>query len=124
MGRCRVAAADWRIELEPAGPAALDALNAAAGLLATARTIPRVRVKGTEEKAYDLRPLLGEIGVQGNGERVVVLARTRFHPGLGAGRPEEAVAALADAAGVSLAIAAMTRSRLLLAGAADTGRRR
>ena len=53
-----------------------------------------------------------------------VVARTRFHPELGAGRPEEVVAALADAAGVALAIAAMTRSRLLLADGLGGGRRR
>ena len=119
-----VAAADWRIEIEPLDPTALEALAAAAGALAFARTIPRVRTKGTEQKAYDLRPLLGEVGVEGSGEGLVVLARTRFHPELGAGRPEEVVAALAEAAGVPLAIMAMTRSRLLLADGIGGARRR
>ena len=119
-----VAAADWRIEIEPLDPTALEALAAAAGALAFARTIPRVRTKGTEQKAYDLRPLLGDVEVEGSGERVVVLARTRFHPELGAGRPEEVVAALAEAAGVPLAIMAMTRSRLLLADGIGGARRR
>ena len=95
-----VAAADWRIEIEPVDATALDALTAAAAALASARTIPRVRTKGTEQKAYDLRPLLGEVGVESERRSVVVVARTRFHPELGAGRPEEVVAALAEAAGV------------------------
>ena len=119
-----VAAAEWRIEIEALDAAALDALAAAAAALASARTIPRVRTKGTEQKAYDLRPLLGDVRVDGSGEGAVVLARTRFHPELGAGRPEEVVAALSEAAGVPLAMVAMTRSRLVLADGLGGGRRR
>jgi hypothetical protein len=119
-----VAAADWRIEIERVDGPTLNALAAAARTLASARTIPRVRAKGTEQKAYDLRPLLGEVGIEGNGDGIVVLARTRFHPELGAGRPEEVVAALAETAGVPLAIVAMTRSRLLLADGLGGARRR
>jgi hypothetical protein len=119
-----VAAADWRIEVEPVDATALGRLAAAAGALASARTIPRVRTKGTEQKAYDLRPLLGDFGIEESGGRLTIVARTRFHPELGAGRPEEVVAALADGAGVPLAIVAMTRSRLLLADGPGVGRRR
>jgi uncharacterized protein DUF2344 len=110
----QVAAADWRIELDPPAVGAVDALEAAAAELTTARTIPRVRVKSGSEKAYDLRPLLADVRLGTAGAVVVVLARTRFDPELGAGRPEEVVAALADAAGLPLPIAAMTRTRLLL----------
>jgi radical SAM-linked protein len=120
----QVAAADWRIEIEPVDATALSALAAAAGALASAQTIPRVRTKGTEQKAYDLRPLLGDVAVEESGARLTVVARTRFHPELGAGRPEEVVAALAEAAGVPLAIAAMTRIRLVLADGLGAGRRR
>jgi hypothetical protein len=119
-----VALADWRIEVEPVDAPALDALTKAALVLASARTIPRVRTKGTEQKAYDLRPLLAEMAVHASGDRVVILARTRFHPELGSGRPEEVVGALADASGVPLVIAAMTRSRLLLAEGPGGGRHR
>jgi hypothetical protein len=119
-----VAAADWRIEIERVDGPTLNALAAAVRTLASALTIPRVRAKGTEQKAYDLRPLLGEVGIEGNGDGIVVLARTRFHPELGAGRPEEVVAALAETAGVPLAIVAMTRSRLLLADGLGGARRR
>jgi hypothetical protein len=120
----QVAAADWRIEVEPVDAAACDAVTAAAEALGSARTIPRIRTKGAEQKVYDLRPLLGEVGVERTGDRLTVVARTRFHPELGSGRPEEVVAALAEAASVPLAIAAMTRCRLLLADEPVARRRR
>ncbi len=41
--------------------------------------------------------------------------RTRFHPELGTGRPEEVVGALADLVGAPLAIEAIVRERLILA---------
>ena len=41
--------------------------------------------------------------------------RTRIHPELGTGRPDEVVAALGDAMGKPLAIAQTVRRRLLLA---------
>jgi hypothetical protein len=81
-------------------------------------------VKSGSEKAYDLRPLLADVRLETAGAVVVVLARTRFDPELGAGRPEEVVAALADAAGLPLPIAAMTRTRLLLPGDVAGARRR
>jgi len=43
-----------------------------------------------------------------------VRTRTRFHPELGTGRPEEVLAALADAAGRPLEAATIVRERLLL----------
>ena len=75
--------------------APLDALTAAAARRSPppARS-PRVRAKGTAQKAYDLRPLLDEVGVDGERRRrPSVRIRTRFHPELGSGRPEEVVAA-------------------------------
>ena len=41
--------------------------------------------------------------------------RTRFDPVLGTGRPEEVVAAVAEAAGADLVIGAVVRERLILA---------
>ena len=111
----QVAAADWRLDLDAATTVAIEALEAAAAELVAARTIPRIRVKGASEKAYDLRPLLANVRIDGTDGRIAIRARTRFNAELGAGRPDEVVAALADACGAPLAIAATTRTRLLLA---------
>jgi len=116
----QVAAADWRIEVDGIvgardGPSRLaDAATA----MTVARSIPRLRLKGSAAKPYDLRPLLLAVGVDGptaSGQPSRLAARTRFDPALGSGRPEEVVAALADASGLPLEIRSMTRTRLLLA---------
>lgn len=119
----RVSAADWRIEL---GGADLDRarIAEAARSLIAARALPRIRRKGATEKRYDLRILLDGLEVEDTVDvddsdadgPVVVRTRTRFHPELGAGRPEEVVAALGEAAGVAIEIVALARVRLLLAG--------
>ena len=107
----RVAAADYRIEL--AGrPDPASLLPAATGLLA-AEHLPRERVKGTGAVPYDLRPLLIDVAVK-PGPPVVVTTRTRFHPELGTGRPEEVLAALGDRLGRELEPKAIIRERLLL----------
>ena len=108
----RVAAADYEIVL--AGAPQPDLLRvAAAGLLASPR-VPRQRAKGDGTVEYDLRPLLIDISVA-DGPPVSVTARTRFHPELGTGRPEEVVAALSDRLGLALEIASVVRDRLVLA---------
>jgi hypothetical protein len=56
-----------------------------------------------------------DVGVAAAGPPVVLRARTRFHPELGSGRPEEVVAALAEAAGAALEITSIERERLVLA---------
>ncbi len=107
----RVAAADHEIVL--AGAPHADLLRvAAAGLLAAPR-LPRQRAKGEGTVEYDLRPLLIDISVA-DGPPVSVTARTRFHPELGTGRPEEVVAALSDRLGLALEIASVVRERLVL----------
>ena len=107
----RVAAADYEIVL--AGAPHADLLRvAAAGLLAAPR-LPRQRAKGDGTVEYDLRPLLIDISVA-DGPPVSVTARTRFHPELGTGRPEEVVAALSDRLGLALEIASVVRDRLVL----------
>jgi radical SAM-linked protein len=113
----QLAAADWRIELDaPDDDAARDRLTRAVDELAAATSIPRVRTKGTTEKTYDLRPLLLDLRLEpASGSSVELRARTGFDSALGAGRPDEVVAAVADAAGLSLEIRSMTRMQLLLA---------
>jgi hypothetical protein len=116
----QVTAADWRIELARSGTDRdSERLRAAVDEMNDARAIPRVRLKGTTEKRYDLRPLLSGIrferGPDGAEGGPIVRARTRFHPELGAGRPDEVVAALAEASGLPLEVRTLTRTRLLLA---------
>lgn len=117
----RVAAADYRITLAPAGsdgsPGEVgpDALADACTALLAASALPRERAKGSATVRYDLRPLLVDVRVGETGPPVVLEARTRFHPELGTGRPEEVVAALADHVGVPLAIGSVVRQRVVLA---------
>ena len=108
----RVAAADYEIVL--AGVPPVDRLRAAAAALLAATRLPRRRARGDGSVEYDLRPLLIDISVA-NGPPVAVTARTRFHPELGTGRPEEVVAALVDATGQALEIVSIVRERLVLA---------
>ena len=109
----RVVAADYRIEL--AGRAEARVVEAACARLMARETLPRDRLKGGMAVRYDLRPLLADIRVVESGPPVVVRARTRFHPELGTGRPDEVIAALAEAAGEPLSAASVTRERLILA---------
>ena len=91
------------------------AVGAACAQLLAAATIPRDRPKGGATVRYDLRPLLADIVVVESGPPVVVRARTRFHPELGTGWPDEVVAALAEVAGEPLEAASIVRERLVLA---------
>jgi radical SAM-linked protein len=112
----RVIAADYRIELvvgvDP------DRLAEAARSLLAARELPRVRQKGDGSVAYDLRPLLLDVSVD-PGMGNVIRARTRIHPELGTGRPEEVVAALCDQLGGAPEVRAIVRERLILSGEAS-----
>jgi hypothetical protein len=112
----QIVGAGWIATLEPPtpDPAALE--RAVVALLA-ARALPRIRARASGDRAYDLRPLLvdlGPCGVDPSGRAEVRLS-TRFDPALGPGRPEEVIAALGDEMGRSLAIAAIVRSELILA---------
>jgi hypothetical protein len=128
----RVVAADWRIELVGQE---LDRsrVAVAAEQMIAARSLPRTRVKASTEKRYDLRLLLDAVVVDmGDNEtdsaapasagRVIVQVRTRFDPELGAGRPEEVVATLAESAGITLEIASLVRVRLVIADPAARAR--
>jgi radical SAM-linked protein len=108
----RVAAADYRITL--ATPVEPDALERAAAELLAAARLPRERAKGGGTVTYDLRPLIIGLTVEA-GARTVVTTRTRFHPELGTGRPEEVLAALGDGLGVRLEAASIVRERLVIA---------
>ena len=92
-----------------------EAVAAAARTLLAARTLPRERAKGDGTVRYDLRPLLAGIVVLEAGPPVTIRIRTRFHPELGTGRPDEVVLALADELGTTLAIDSIVRERLVLA---------
>ncbi len=109
----QVVAADYRIEVGGADAAAVvgDACDA----LLRASTIRRERAKGSGVVSYDLRPLLVAVGVSSAGPLLLVRTRTRFHPVLGTGRPEEVVAALGDLLGAPLTTGAIVRERLVLA---------
>jgi len=107
----RVAAADYRIEI--AGPIDAGTLARAANELLDAERLPRERAKGDAIVTYDLRPLLIAIEIEA-GPPVIVRTRTRFHPELGTGRPEEVLAALCDRIGSTLEAVSITRERLLL----------
>ena len=108
----RVAAADYRVTLASSVDA--DAIAAAAGRLLAAERLPRERAKGGGVKTYDLRPLLISIDTAVEEERVVVRIRSRIHPELGSGRPEEVIAALSDELGTALDAVETVRERLLL----------
>jgi radical SAM-linked protein len=112
----RVAAADYRIEA--AGSTDAAALERAAVELLSAASVRRERVKGGGTVSYDLRPLIIDLAVQ-PGTPIVVTTRTRFHPELGTGRPEEVLAALGDRLGTPLEAASIVRVRLLLADDLD-----
>jgi radical SAM-linked protein len=115
----RIAAADYLVVLRGLPDAGLIAV--AADRLLAAESLVRERAKSGGVKTYDLRPLLVSIavathpGAAAGEERLAVRMRTRIHPELGSGRPEEVVAALADEARTPLETADTIRERLVLA---------
>jgi len=114
----RVAAADYVVSLGHA----IDprAIVAAAERLMAADRLVRERVKGGGVKSYDLRALLISIeiadaaGEAGGDEGTTVRLRSRIHPELGSGRPDEVIAALADELGEPLEPVETIRERLVL----------
>jgi len=119
----RIVAADWRVQVQASG-VETGRLAAAAAELVAARSLPRIRSKAGVDKAYDLRPLLGDVCLGpravGADEPITVRIRTRFLPELGAGRPDEVIAALGEAGGTELSVIRTIRERLVLAGDAVT----
>jgi radical SAM-linked protein len=107
----RVAAADYRVTFRDSIDVA--AVERAASALLAAPRLPRERAKGGGVVAYDLRPLLIAIDVR-PGPAACVRVRTRFHPELGTGRPDEVLAALSEAAGVAVEPVSIVRERLIV----------
>jgi hypothetical protein len=99
---------------------ATDRLREATVELLGAETLPRLREKGTSTVSYDLRPFLEQLEVSGAvdaaGAAATVLRLTLRHdPEKGIGRPEEALAALAELVGSPLEPRTIVRERLVLA---------
>jgi radical SAM-linked protein len=107
----RVVAADYRIELaEVVDP---GKLAVAARSLLESNSLPRTRQKGGAVAGYDLRPLLLDVAVdEDRGSPIRV--RTRIHPELGTGRPEEVMAELGERVGRPLEVRSVVRERLIL----------
>jgi radical SAM-linked protein len=112
----QVAAADYRIDL---GTADRSVVASAAADLLAAGGLPRERAKGAATVQYDLRPLLIDVRIGDPGPPLLLHTRTRFHPELGTGRPEEVVAALGAAAGKTFELKSIVRERLILAEELD-----
>jgi hypothetical protein len=108
-----VCGAVYRVTLE--GAPDPDGMAAGAAALLAVDRLPRTRMKGDAQVAYDLRPLLDEITIVDRGPPAVIRVRTRIHPELGNGRPEEVLAALAERLGCPLAAASIVRERLVVA---------
>lgn len=113
----RVAAADYRAGL--GGTVDIAAIAAAARRLLDADQLPRERAKSGGVRTYDLRPLLVSLAVDSSDARPVVRMRTRIHPELGSGRPEEVIAALCGELGSALEVESITRERVVLSDELD-----
>jgi hypothetical protein len=109
----RVAAADYRVSVQCGARA--EALSDAASALLAAPELPRERAKGGGTKTYDLRALLIDVAVDDDAGAVTLRIRTRIHPELGSGRPDEVVAALSERVGEAIEVLGIVRERLILA---------
>ncbi|HEY8438302.1 MAG TPA: DUF2344 domain-containing protein [Candidatus Limnocylindrales bacterium] len=112
----QVVAATWRVTVtsDAPGPVDRDRLRRAIDETLAAASIERVRTRGGTTRRYDLRPLLGRVELL-PGDPLELVMRTRFDPERGAGRPEEVIAAIADAAGAPLEVDSLIRTGLILA---------
>jgi hypothetical protein len=117
----RVSAADYEVVLRQGPPG--EVLAAAATRLLAAPAILRQRAKGTGTKTFDLRRLLIDIRVgdwDGAAASGRLRIRTRIHPEIGSGRPDDVLAALADDLGAELIAESVVRHRLLLGDELDS----
>lgn len=111
-----VVAADYRVELVAGPQSSSTALERAIErLLGTVRI---ERIRPGSGRAYDLRPLVERLELLpalGPGADVPVLRMRLRHAGeAGTGRPDEVLAALGDAAGLTLGAAVTVRERVIL----------
>jgi hypothetical protein len=112
----RVVASVFRVLLASSETWRSMGLRQAAGALLAAPSLPRQRPKGDATVGYDLRPLLAAIEVTATLDGLVTRLTLRHDPEKGIGRPEEVLAALAEAqGGPPLAIRDLARERLVLA---------
>ena len=120
----QLAGAAYRIDLaaDPATPVSDAAIRSAAGALLSAERLDRRRQKEKKVVAYDLRPLLVSLdvlrwdGSAGAGAGAgTILVTLRHSQDEGTGRPDEVVAALAEAIPAGLEMARAVRERFLLA---------
>lgn len=114
----QVVASVYRATL--AGATDTERLRTAARSLLDATTLPRERQKGDGVVRYDLRPFLDAIEVARDpaaehGEALTLRMTLRHDPERGIGRPDETLAALADAYGAALEVRALVRESLVLA---------
>ena len=110
----RVAASVYRAVVRP--PVGIDRVAAGAQGLLAAQALPRERRKGESTVSYDLRPFLAALDVEAGPDGVAVIRMTLRHdPAKGVGRPDETLAALAEASGEGLEAASLVRERLVLA---------
>ena len=109
----RVAASVYRATLAP--PRDVARLMTAADALLVAEALPRARRKGEGTVTYDLRPFLVALDVVPERDGGAVIRMTLRHdPAKGVGRPDEALAAIAEVLGEPVVPAALVRERLIL----------
>jgi radical SAM-linked protein len=118
-----VVAADYRVE---AAGAAGSAIRVAVARLIEATSLPRERRREKRVTEYDLRPLVVRLAVTGWDDSAAAgpcgtLEMRLRHTVDAVGRPEEVMAALADA-GASCRVVAIVRERLVIAEAAPDRR--
>ena len=112
----RVVASVFRVTLAPIEAPRSVGLRQAAATLLQAPTLPRKRPKGDATVAYDLRPFLAAIEVASRLDGPVIRLTLRHDPEKGIGRPEEALAALAEAeGGQPLDVRSLVREQIILA---------
>lgn len=109
----RVTGAQYRVTLGVDVPAPM--LVQACEALLAATTLPRTRQKRDALVPYDLRPLLWSLNVADSGPPTMLRIRTRTHPELGSGRPEEVIAALGERVRQVFDATSIVRERIILA---------
>ncbi len=119
----RVVAADYRLVVAAAGgePGVVgeQVLAAACRSLMATRRLERVRRKGDREVSYDLRPFLLAIDAADDARGGVLRMRLGADPATGVGRPDEVVAAVGEALGLSLVMLEGGRERIWLVDELD-----
>ncbi len=111
-----VTAGDYRVDLAPDEAGAIasdDVLEVGVRAVLASPSIERVRARADRPAVGDLRPLILDVRVLGDGR---LWMRLRIDPTLGIGRPEEVVAAIGTSVGRLLATGARHRERLWLRG--------